>query len=310
MDAFEILKNINWFLEPIKDIVLFLFTTKFGFWILILLFLLYLFIPAYDTIKTRRLAYKAAASFGSGRVPLFEKIYLALGSFGRSLTKILSNIPVLVISFILLLIIVAVSSGITALDEYNQKREKILELKTVLKQLDKRYKVAEMQILDYNYKSDTTKLNLRFYDSELGDFSNQSQDIEIQGNDIYFDAIVLNFEYSQIIDKEKRNLVLPYRIFSNKVAQSDGVLLNLNDSTGVPLVYKRKENEIFGLSPEVYNKQLKEFALYLENEAEARKAGIRSSYGNAVHKRVKKGQKLVIWVEQTGGLVIKNKTDF
>ncbi len=310
MTPLEILKGINWFLEPVKDIIIFLFTTKLGFVILLVFFLAYLFISAYEAVKTRKLAYKAASGFGGSRMSFFEKMYLIIGSLGRSISKFFSNLPVLIISLVLLLIIVTVSSGITAIDDYVQNRKKIAELQTVLKQLNQRYKVAEMEILDYDYKKDITKLKLRFYDNELGNFSKQSQNIEILGNDIYFDAMILNFEFSDISNYENRNLVLPYRLFSNKVPQSEGILLKLNDENGIPLVYKRKDNNIFGLSPESYNANLKEFTLYMKDEEAARKAGVRSSYGNAVHRRVKKGQKLIVWVEQTGGLVIKEKSDF
>ena len=309
-DALELLKNINWFLEPVKDFLLFLFTSKTGFWLLLLAFLAYLIIPAADALKSRRLAYKAAAGFGTGRMSLAEKAYLIAKSFTRSLSKIISNIPVLIISFLLLLFIVAISSGITAVDDYVQNRKKIDELQTVLKQLDQRYKVAEMEILDYNYYSDSTTLELRFYDEALGSLSDKIQEIEIAGNDIYFDAMVLNFDFSHIADQQKRNLVLPYRLFSNKVPQAEGHVLNLTDSSGVPLIFKRKKEEVFGLSPDAYNEHLNQFVEYMNDEEAARKAGIRSSYGNAVHRRVRKGQTLTVWVEQTGGLVIKEKQDF
>lgn len=309
-DALELLKNINWFLEPVKDFILFLFTTKTGFWLLLLGFAAYLIIPAADSVKSRRLAYKAAAGFGTGRMPLLEKMYIVSKSFTRSFSKIISNIPVLIISFLVLLFIVAISSGITAVDEYVQNRKKIAELQTVLKQLDKRYKVAEMEILDYDYYSDSTKLELHFYDEALGKLSDKNQEIEIAGNDIYFDAMILNFEYSHIADLEKRNLVLPYRLFSNKVPQSEGHVLNLTDSAGIPLIYKREKDNVFGLSPDAYNAHLQEFVKFMKDEQAAREAGIRSSYGNAVHRRVRKGQTLTVWVEQTGGLVIKQKQDF
>jgi archaellum component FlaF (FlaF/FlaG flagellin family) len=309
-DALELLRNINWFLDPIKDFLVFLFTTKAGFWLLLIAFLAYMFIPAADALKSRRLAYKAAAGFSTGRMTIAEKIYLVAKSFTRSLSKIISNIPVLIISFLLLFFIVAVSSGITAVDDYVQNRKKIDELQTVLKQLDQRYKVAEMEILDYNYYSDSTTLELRFYDEALGSLSEKMQKIEIAGNDIYFDAVILNFDFSHIADQQKRNLVLPYRLFSNKVPQAEGHVLNLTDSSGVPLIYKRKNDDIFGLSPDAYNARLNEFVKFMNNEEAAREAGIRSSYGNAVHRRVRKGQTLTVWVEQTGGLVIKEKQDF
>ena len=309
-NALELLNSINWFLEPVKNFIIFLFTTKTGFWLLVLAFTAYMIIPALESLKIRKLAYKAAASFSTGRMPFIEKIYIIIKSFSKSLSKVVSNIPVLIISFLLLLFIVTVSSGITAVDDYVKNQQKIAELKTVLKQLDKRYKVAEIDVVDYDYVKDSTSLRIRYYDAVIGDFTERKQNIEIHGNDIYFDAVVMNFDYSQITDSKKINLVLPYRIFSNKVPQGEGILLNLKDTSGIPLIYKRNKNDIYGLTPEIYNQRLKEFAGYLTDEEAARKAGVRSSYGNAVHKRIRKGKKLIVWVEQTGGLVIKEKTEF
>ncbi|MEA2041272.1 MAG: hypothetical protein U9N85_01805 [Bacteroidota bacterium] len=309
-NALELLNNINWFLEPVKNFILFLFTSKTGFWLLILGFAAYMIIPAWESVKMRRLAYKAAASFSTGRISIAEKIYLVGKSFSKSLSKIISNIPILIISFLILLFIVAISSGITAVDDYVKNQQKISELKTVLKQLDQRYKVAEIEILDYSYTKDSTSMEIRFFDSSLGEFSDNTQALSIKGNDIYFDAIVMNFDYSQITDNRKVNLVLPYRIFSNKIPQGKGQLLELKDKNGVPLVYKRNKTEVFGISPELYNEHIKEFATYLQDDEAARKAGVRSTQGNAVHKRIRKGSTLEIWVEQTGGLVIKDKRDF
>ena len=49
----------------------------------------------------------------------------------------------------------------------------------------------------------------------------------------------------------------------------------------------------------------------MDDERSARLTGIvRSVYGSAVHRRVVPGERFSIWIEQSGGLVIKTPRDF
>ncbi len=307
----EFLNKMNWFLKPFANLIIFFFTSKVGIISLLILFVLYvLFVLNYE-IKTRSLAYKAVGSIGGGgRVPFLEKLFIA----GRVLTnlflKIISNVPVVLAVVIFLVFVVGISKGIETMDSFMKNQEKIRELKSILKQLDQRYKVAEVDIIDYNRLSDQTKMTIRFYDYAQQGFSNKVQNIEIQGNDIYFDAVVLNFEYSEIASGNAQNIVLPYRVFSNKVPQGKGIPLKLTDENDVPLIFKRNENDIYAVTPDKYTERVQEIMSYMTDKKKARAAGIRSIYGNAVHKTVRKGDKLIIWVEQTGGLVIKKAVVF
>ncbi len=307
----EFLNKMNWFLKPFANLILFFFTTKTGIISLIILFILYVLFVLNFEIKTRRLAYKAVGSIGGGgRVPFLEKLFIS----GRVLTnlflKIISNVPVVLAVVIFLVFVVGMSKGIETMDTFFQNQEKIKELKSILKQLDQRYKVAEIDIVDYNPLTDQTKMTVHFYDYAQQGFSDKVQNIEILGNDIYFDALVLNFQYSEIASGNTQNLVLPYRIFSNKVPQGKGIPLELNGADSIPLIFQRKENDIYAVEPNQYTERVKEIMSYITDKQKARKAGIRSIYGNAVHKKVQKGDKLVIWVEQTGGLVIKKAVIF
>ena len=307
----DFLNKMNWFLKPFANLIIFFFTTKVGIISLIILFLIYvLFVLNYE-IKTRNLAYRAIGSIGGGgRIPLFEKIFIAGRVITNIFLKILSNVPVVLSVVIFLIFVVGMSKGIETMDTYVKNQEKIKELKSILKQLDRRYKVAEIDILDYNPLTEQTKMRIEFYDYAQQGFSNQTQDIEIQGNDIYFDAVVLNFEYSEIASGSAKNIVLPYRVFSNKVPQSKGIPLKITDKNGVPLIFKRKESDVYTVAPDKYEKRVQEIMSYITDKNKARAAGVRSIYGNAVHKTVRKGDKLVIWVEQTGGLVIKKAVMF
>lgn len=309
MDStFSMLKKLNWFLEPISNFIMFLFTTSGGITLLILTLVLYLFISCgYNIVKKKHLNQESELP---ERLRFFEIIHIILKQFWQTFTGIITRIPLLLGIFVLLMAITGISAGIKSMDTFIENQKKIKHLKTVFKQLNKRYKVAEMNILQANPMNDSTTLELQFFDYVGMGFAKEKQIIKIKGNDIYFDAIVLNFEYSEIESGIKKNLTIPYRIFSNKVAKSQGIELNLNDKKGIPYIFHRKENDIYGISPENYNTCLEEIISYIKDDKKARAAGIRSIYGNDVHKRVRTGQKLTIWIEQTGGLVIKKGEQF
>jgi hypothetical protein len=309
-ETLEFLNRLNWILKPIAKIVVFLFTTKIGF-ILLLIGLIGIFILSiYNQLKVRQLAYAAAKSSPDVSVPFLEKIYIIFRAISKMILKIVSNLPVFLAVFVFLLLVIGVSKGIDGLNSYIQNQQKIKELTSILKQLDQRYKVAEIHVDDYNIRNNETKISINFYDYAKQGFVNEKQSVLLKGNDIYFDAVVLNFDYSEITSGTNKNIVLPYRVFSELIPQEQGIPLAIKDENGLPLIFKRDSSEIYGMTGATYNQRLKEIMDYVTNPDKARLAGIRSIYGNAVHKRVNTGDVLTIWVEQTGGLVIKNAREF
>jgi hypothetical protein len=306
----EFLNKLNWVLKPIADVVIFLFTTSTGYLVLLATLLVVMIMSVLNEFKIRQLAYSAAKIPGTANIPFHEKVFISGRVITRIFLGIFTNLPVFLGIFVFLLFITGFSKGITGIDNYFQNQMKIKELTSILKQLDQRYKVAEIKIEDFNYVSNETRMNIRFFDYAKQGFVNETQNITIKGSDIYFDAVVLNFEYSEITTGANKNIVLPYRVFSELVPQENGIALSFKDENGLPFIFKRKDNEVYGMSPDRYNQRLKEIMEYLTDTEKARQAGIRSVYGNAVHKKVKTGDLLTIWVEQTGGLVIKETRDF
>jgi hypothetical protein len=307
-NAQEILTKINWFLKPISDLILFLFTTKAGLWILILAFIGYLIFPVFEALKVRRLLYKAA--YNNGNFPFLEKAYITLKVMGRNFAKFVTQVPVLVVVVIVLFLIVGLSTGLQSIESFVADRNKIKELQSIFKQLDQRYKVAEISVTKLDRIANETNLSIKFYDNAVSNYTNTPQDITLKGSDIYFDAVILNFDYSEIATGEKRNLVIPYRIFSEVIPQEQGIILKLKDADGIPFIFKRDTADVYGVTPEKYTENIRMFSKFLTDPTTAKTEGVRSAYGNAVHKKVREGQILTVWIEQTGGLVIKDKEDF
>jgi hypothetical protein len=153
----------------------------------------------------------------------------------------------------------------------------------------------------------TTSLDIEYYGNSLSSPAIKKQSVQLKGFDIYFDAMVLNFDYAAIQDGNKHNLVLPYRMFSEAVPANEGIKLNYTDADSIPLIYKREAGEIYGLAEADYQSRMADFAKLIFDKDYARTMGVRSFHGNAVHKKVTEGKTYEIWIEQTGGLVLKQQ---
>lgn len=305
----EIFEKINWFLQPVSDILIFLFTKSTGYLILITFSLLYLILSVANALKVRKLAHRAA---NTNYVPFSEIIYITGSQIVKIGLKIISNLPVLLITVLLLLGIVGLSTTFQKVDEFIENQERIKELQITLKNLNQRYIVATIEILEIDDLSDRTKLEVSFFDNEKNDYLEEKQQITIAGQDIYFLSFVLNFEYSEIENGDKKNIVVPYKIFSEKVSSSEGIILDIKDDNGIPYIFHRSEEDVYGIDLETYNERLKDIAVLMTDDVKAKEAGVKSFYEAAVHnfKALKTGQKITIWVEQTGGIVIKEEVDF
>jgi len=306
----ELLKQINWFIEPVSNFILYFFTTRTGYILMLIFLILYLIFSIINAIRVRKLSHEAISR--NLRVPIAERIYITFSVILKSFLGIISKLPVLLGVFLVLWGIVGLSTAMSSVDDFIENQNKIKEMKTVVKNLDKSYIVAKMEIVDINYIENKTSLKIHYYDYELDDYLPNTQIVEIKGKDIYFLSYVMNFEYSEIASGKKINLVMPYKIFSEEVAKDDGVLLQTTDKDGVPYVFHRDDNEIYGIDKISYNERLKEFSELMQDSEKARLAGIKSFYAAAPHYvgKIYKGQKIIIWSEQTGGLVLRREKIF
>ncbi len=303
--SIEILEKINWFLKPVSDLIIFLFTNKLGIFILFLSIILIFIFIIYNRIRERKLLY--SASTNSSKLPFKDLIFIISDEFTKFIAKIISNFTVIIVVIFIMLAIVGLSNTFTTIDNFLTNRKKIKELTLVLKNLNQRYKVAKVEIIDYDFMKDSTELKVKFYDYAKSNYVPNEQNIKLPGHDIYFLTYVMNFEYSLIENGKNINIALPYMIFSEKLTQKNGIRLKIKDKNGMPYVFHRDSNDLYGLSLDVYNDRMKEIISYMNNPELARKAGVRSFYSAAPHyvKALRSGQTFIIWIEQTGGLVIK-----
>ncbi len=231
---------------------------------------------------------------------------------GRELVSTLGKVftfgPVLIALAIGGAALVGFAETIRKFEDFEANQRRIQELRTVVRNLDRRARVAGVEALSYG--DGKTRIRLTFYAGGTDRVAG-TQELELPGRDIYVDSVVCNFDYSEIEAGRRVNLALPYRVFSEEVAQDRGVPLDLYDAKGVPFAYRRDGGDVYGLEPDAYDRRLEELSALLRDNDASRKAGIvRSLYGSALHRVMKPGDSVTIWAEQSGGLVMKDRGGF
>lgn len=299
-----IIDKINKFIKPLSDFLLFLFTTQTGIIVLTATFLLFLILKVANRVSQTKLLYDASRRSG---IPFGTFVGIVLEEIGSFAAKIFANITTLAVIVFLMLGIVTISFTINAVDNFFKNEQKIKELKQVVKNLNQNYKVAKVEVTDYDQFRDSTKLKISFYDYSKSNQITNIQNLSLPGRDIYFVSLVMNFDYSLIETGSKVNIAIPFAVYSSKMKQEDAVKLNFADSLGIPLIFKRDTNDVYGIAYNSYNDRLKEIAEFMNNPQKAKEEGVRSQYNAAPHfvKIITKGQVFYIIVEQTGGLVLK-----
>ncbi len=293
------------FAQQVSNFLVFLCTTPAGWAVISSIFILFWIFRISIEVHNRR---RIAAAAGE-QVRPSEVIVTIFHSFISIGGKLVLSLPVLALLAGLVLTFGAIGDTLSKVQESIIAAERIKELQGVVRNLDRSLKVAEVRIL--SVQNDTVRMEISFYDPANPAIPAEKKEITIPGRDIYFDAIVLNFDYSEIAAGKRVNIAIPYRVFSDVVPQNEGIPLGGFDENGVPYMFHRADDDIYGVTPAIYRSRLVELMELIKNDENARPAGIiRSLYGSAVHKRVKPGDRLEIRVEQTGGITIKERMPF
>jgi len=304
MEKQLLLEKLLSILNPISDVILFLFTTKIGILITVLSIIIFVNLYLSNKIKERKLL------LNNNTISFKDYMSLVLNELLILFGKFVTNFGNILISLIILLTIVGLTTSLSTVNEYFQNIQKIKELKQALKNLNVRYKIATITVINYNPHSNISKLHIDYYNYDKNIVN--KQDITILGSDIYFLTYVINFEYSIIENNTAKNIAIPYKIFSECVPQSKGIILNVNNKNNIPYIYERTNESLYGITEEDYNEQLNYILTIVNNENESKESGIRSYYASSPHyvKSIQSGTKYSIYIEQTGGLTIKEEEEW
>ncbi|WP_304224465.1 hypothetical protein [Gracilinema caldarium] len=296
--ALEIVKKVS-------SAILFLTTNPIGYIIDGSLLILFVIFTLARSLRRERLLAMAAGTQLSGA----QKFFVCLDELGSLFAALAANLPVLLVVAVLSVSVVAIGETVKKVESSLEAASRIKELQTVLRNLERSLKVAEIRVL--STQNDRTTFEITFFDPANQQSIAETKTISIDGRDIYIDAIVLNFDYSEIASGRRVNIAIPYRVFSDVVPQINGISLGGVDSKGIPYMFHRADDDIYGIAPEVYRERLAELIKISSNESSARSAGIvRSLYGSALHRRFSAGDRFELRVEQTGGLTLRERFPF
>jgi hypothetical protein len=292
-------------LYAISDAAVFLFTKPAGLALLGAALLLTAGARLWTVVSDRSLAHRAASE-DFGPLAAAGAAFRELAAMGL---KVAGALPAIVAIAAMLILAIGLSEASRKMDDFISGQKRIAELTTTVRNLQKRYKAVEVRIEDV--KDGHIKANLAFFDYKDLKASPKTQAVDIPGKELFIDSIVCNFSYSEIAAGSIVNLALPYRLFSDELPEAQGLALAILDESGTPLMYRRSPEQVYGIAPEAYEARLAELMSYVRSEEAARGAGIvRSLYGDAVHRGAKKGESFIVWVEQSGGLSIKDSSSF
>lgn len=295
-------------LQKLADILRWLILTPKGLWVLGIFLASWLALNTTVAVLNQARLCKAADK----KMRFCETAVAIFTELSNCFLKFVSVIPTLVAVVLVSLSLIGVSSAINRVTTFVTNEQHIKELKTVIKHLDTNYKLAEIDVKKVEKINDShkTTLEISFFDYLGNKEAIDSQKITIEGNELYLDCMVCNFDYSEIETGKSVNLAFPFKLYSNKISQENGVDVAYMNEDGIPYMYLRNEDDIYGIDGTVFYDRLKELITIINDSEKRKSAGIRSFYASAPHKVVETGDKLLIYVEQSGGLSLTKKSFF
>lgn len=209
-----------------------------------------------------------------------------------------------------LVALVVLAGGYLVWDHFTQQQrlvaeqQKVIEEKTrIVGRLTRARRVAQAIVkeraVDANGK---VRSRIRFVEVDDEGKPLPAKTVEVEGEEVYFDALVLKFDHELVGSGEpgkEHSLLLFRRIFGEHQKPSDGARLDEDSKDGVPDVYRRNR-EPSAVEIELWN----EFWSYANDPKKAAAAGVRVAQGEAPHTRMEKGKIYELTLDQSGGLNI------
>lgn len=221
---------------------------------------------------------------------------------------LLKTAPKLIILAAALIFVDKIGGKLYSVHRYFENEKRIKELKLVIKNMERQQNLGKIQVVSRNSDSVTYKVTVYTgYKEEAS-----SQTITLPGKEFYFDSIVINFDYSEISSGNADNIAYPYRFWSEQMAPENAHYLTqafTDSAEKVPIPYLLKE-DVYGIEPGTYLARLKELFSIINDEAQRKQFGIRSTNGAVIHFVPKDNEVYTIKVENTGGLSLHKEEEW
>ncbi|MGE4490639.1 MAG: hypothetical protein AB7E95_13950 [Kiritimatiellales bacterium] len=180
------------------------------------------------------------------------------------------------------------------------------KLKAAIATLTQEDQIGCAKVLKQETRDGKLYTTLRFIETARGNPLETvlQKEVEIEGDIIHFDALIVTFSSQAVIDGKERSLYLWRRVYGDTQAPADGFAIE--EPGAEPARYA-------GLLSRLRMKDQKTFwsAIWdLANDPEAlQQHGIKAIYGNAVYKKLRPGLIYVFKISPTGQLIPETVPD-
>lgn len=189
------------------------------------------------------------------------------------------------------------------------------KLKKAITSLTDENQIGYAKVIKQETKNGKLFTTLKFIETAPTDKTNKilEKQYTIQGDVIFFDALIVKFNNKIVMDGKQKSLYLWRRVYGENTAPNDGFVIE--NENGEPERYKGlvEENSIIGrILGRPSDKKIFWDAIWaLSNDPDnLQKLGIKATYGNAVYNKLKPGLVYVFKITDTGHLYPETVPDF
>lgn len=171
----------------------------------------------------------------------------------------------------------------------------LIELRKYVKNLSKERVLAKIIITDFSDINFNCIIELY----SLSGKTFKKDEYQIQGTEFYIDFVVLNFDYI-FIEKGENNIAYPSVLFSDLISYDNGIQLLSPEE--LKNYFSYDSEKFYGLSENKVNSLSNFIFKCISDNSFARKNGVRSIVGSALHHKIFSKSTFKVYLQNTGGL--------
>jgi len=216
--------------------------------------------------------------------------------------KILKKISSTLIA-IAIVVLIAGAGLLIWKHHFNKNIEQLLkenkELQTAITNLKTERQIGYAKVISQTSGEGKVITKLKFVETDRKDMLNRvlEKEYEIEGDVIYFDALVVKFDEQLVMDGKEKAMYLWRRVYSDKMRPEDGFAIETEGAE--PKRYADICSKLNFKDKELFWKEIWKLADDTQSLAEY---GISAIYGNVVYRKVKPGLVYVFKISSMGSL--------
>jgi len=203
-----------------------------------------------------------------------------------------------IVPSVIVLGILAISSLYVSKTIYDLLREN-KALKQAITNLTKETQIGYAKVISQERRDGRLFTRLLFVETDRDDPTRRilEKEYEIEGDIVYFDALIVKFGDQLVMDGKERALYLWRRVYGEKMSPADGYPIE------TPGAEPQRYADIFAkLSLKEKNLFWTEIWSLSNDPDRLKKAGVKAIYGNVVYKKLRPGLIYMFKISNTGTL--------